>query len=280
MIFKCIEFPGKEFASKEEMFAALKANEDKIIGLKKAAIYKSCEKRQLTFLNLDAAKFISTVKADFEIKSDYIYPVISTTRYMDSHKDVHFDGCFNTTVKDQQGKVYYALDHELKWDSILAWPKDVQMFTSMLDWSMVGKDYAGKTEGLVFAIPKTKITRPQVLTAIEDKASDFENSIRMVYKKLRLAINSTSKDLKENKDYYDSRIDQIANKEQAAEDGYFWGVEELGISKEGSLVVAGGSNDATSIIIADPEFTSLAEHKNEPAEGSSTINKSLHTFFI
>lgn len=279
MIFKCVEFPGKEFTSKEEMFAALKANEDKIIGLKKAAIYKSSEKRQLTFLNLDAAKFISTVKADFEIKTDYIYPVISTTRYMDSHKDVHFDNCFNTTVKDQQGKVYYALDHKLEWDSILAWPKDVRMFTSMLDWSMVGKSYSGFTQGLVFEIPKDKLTRPDVLLAIENKASDFENSIRMVYKRIVLGLNSQSKDMKENKTYYDSRINEIANKEQAEEDGYFWGVEDLAIHKEGSLVVSGGSNDATRIIIADPEDSSQ-KNQQEPAEGSSPINKNLHTFFI
>lgn len=279
MIFKCIEFPGKEFSSKEEMFAALKANEEKIIGLKKAQVYKSCEKHQISFLNLDMAKAIGSLKADFEIKEDFIYPVISTTRYMDSHKDVHFDGCFTTTVKDQQGKVYYALDHKLEWNSILTWPKDVEMFISQLDWSLVGKNYAGKTEGLVFAIAKNKINKADVLSAIENKSSDFENSIRMIYKKLKLGINSTSKDLKSNKDYYDSRISQIANKEQAEEDGYFWGVEELGISKEGSLVVAGGSNDATSIIIADPEITSL-ENKAEPAERSSPINRKVHTLFI
>ena len=279
MIFKCIEFPGKEFASKEQMFAALKANEEKIIGLKKAAVYKSHEKGHLTFLNLDIAKFAGAIKADFDIKSDHIYPVISTTNYMDSHKDVHFVGCFANTVKDQQGRVHYALDHELKFDSIIAWPKDVNMFVSTLDWSMVGKGYAGTTQGLVFGIAKNAIARPDVLTAIENKSSDFENSIRMTYKKVKLGINSHSKDLKENKAYYDSRISEIANKDQAEADGYFWGVEELSIHKEGSLVVAGGSNDATSIIIADPESTSQ-ENKQEPADSSSLINKSLHTFFI
>lgn len=278
MIFKCIEFPGKEFSSKEEMFMALKANEEKIIGLKKAQIYKSCEKHQVSFLNLDITKIAGSLKAGFNIKEDYIYPVISTTNYMDSHKDVHFPNCFTTTVKDQQGKVYYALDHKLEWNSIAAWPKDVQMFVASLDWALVGKDYSGVTEGLVFEIPKSKV-RPDVLTAIENKSSDFENSIRMVYKKIKLGINSTAKDLKSNKEYYDSRIDEIANKEQAQEDGYYWGVEELSISKEGSLVVAGGSNDATSIIISDPESTSQ-ENKSEPAESSSLINKNLHTLFI
>lgn len=278
MIFKCIEFPEKEFISQEEMFLALKANEAKIIGLKKAQVYKSCEKGGVSFLNLDVSKLSETGKANFEIKSDHIYPVISTTRFMDSHKDVHFDGCFAKTVNEQKGKVHYALDHKLQFDSIITWPKDVVMCVQSLDWSLVGKNYPGQTEGLVFAIDK-KAVRPDVLNAIENKSSDFENSIRMGYDKIKLAINSTNKDLKENKDYYDRRVNEIANREQAQKDGYFWGVEELRIHKEGSLVVAGGSNSATGIIISDPAKVSQ-ENKEVPNPLSSTVSKSNYYFTI
>lgn len=268
MIFKCIEFPEKEFSTQEDMFLALKANEEKIIGLKKAQVYKSCEKGQITFLNLDVVKMQQQGKADFEVKDNYIYPVISTTNYMDSHKDCHFPGCFTKTASEQQGKVYYALDHDLKWNSIIAWQKDVTMFVSPIDWGMVGKNYAGKTEGLVFAIAKDKVNKADVLTAIENKSSDFENSIRMGYDKIKLGINSTNKDLKENKDYYDKRIGEISNRDQAEKDGYFWGVEELRIHKEGSLVVAGGSNDATGIIISDPLKDSQNHKEHNPSDGS------------
>lgn len=276
MIFKCIELPEKEFATKDEMFLALKANETKIIGLKMAHVYKSCEKAQISFLNLDVAKLSETSKADFEIKSGYIYPVISTTNYMDSHKDVHFVNCFNKTIKDQQGKVYFALDHELKWNSILSWPKDVRMFKSMLDWALVGKSYDGQTEGLIFEISKDKITRKDVLDAIESKATEFELSIRMNYEKMRLGINSENKDLAENKAYYDSRYKEIANKEQVDKDGYFWGVEELRINKEGSLVVAGGSNDATRIIVEDNEAADSTSSKTEPQTSTQELTKFIN----
>lgn len=272
MIFKCIEFPEKEFASQEEMFLALKANEAKIISLKKAALYESHKKGQLAFLNLDISKVSGIVKADFEIKSDHIYPVISTTNFMDSHKDVHFPNCFTKTVSEQQGKVHYALDHKLEFGTIAAWPKDVNMFVSSIDWSMVGKPYPGKTEGLVFGIPKSAV-RPDVLDAIENKAADFENSIRMGYDKITLGINSTDKSLKVNKDYYDRRINEIANREQAEKDGYFWGVEELRIHKEGSLVVAGGSNSATGIIIGDPSLDSQSNKNTPNPQDSSTVSK-------
>lgn len=279
MIFKCIEFPDKEFADKEAMFLALKANEGKLIELKRSQVFKSCEKGGISFLNLDTSKLSDTAKATFDVKSDHIYPVISSTRFMDSHKDVHFDGCFAKTVNEQQGKVHYALDHKLQFDSIISWPKDVSMSVETIDWALVGKSYQGQTEALVFDIDKSAV-RADVLNAIENKAADFENSIRMGYDKIKLGINSTSKELKENKDYYDKRINEIANRDQAEKDGYFWGVEELRIHKEGSLVVAGGSNSATGIIIADPALTSQQDNNKQDPQERSHVKKSNYYFTI
>ena len=246
---KAIEFPGKEFKSKEDLFMTLKQHKDRIITLKKAHIYKSFEKGGVSGVDISPSEGV--IKAIDGARDGFIYPIISTTRYIDSHKDCHFDGCFNRTLQNQQGKVVYALDHKLEFDSILAWEKDVVMSVQNIDWSLVGKDYEGKTQALIFEINKDSIRRKDVLKDIEDKASEFENSIRMVYHKILLGIDSNKKELQEEKSYFDSKINQIANKDIALDDGYFWGVEELGISKEGSLVVAGGSNDATAIFQKD-----------------------------
>lgn len=247
MVFKSCDIPDKTFETQEQLFAALKENEEKIINLKKSQVYEAHKKDQLSFLNLDVSKLGESEKASFSTKDGFIYPVISTTRFLDSHDDVHFDGCFGKTVKEQQGKVYYALDHRLQFDSIAAWPKDIRMFVADIPWTLVGKDYEGSTQGLVFEI-KEEDVRPDVLKAIVDRVADFENSIRMVYYKVRLALNSKAKEDTVYKDYWDSKIDLIANNKEAKDNGYFWGVEELGIYKEGSLVIAGGSNSATSII--------------------------------
>lgn len=263
MVFKCIEFPDKEFATKEAMFAELIKHSERLINIKKAQVFKSCEKQQVSFVNLDISKMNGAQKANFEVKEGYIYPVISTTNYMDSHGDVHFNGSMNKTAREQNGRVMYALDHELKFNSILAWPKDVNMFITPLDWGLVGKNYAGQTEALVFEISEAKMTNSTVLDAIKSRSNDFENSIRMVYHKIRLGVNSNDKDMAEAKAYFDSRINLIANKEVALEKEYFWGVEELAIHKEGSLVVAGGSNDATSIIFEAADSTSQKEDPNE-----------------
>lgn len=277
MTFKCIEFPGVDFPTQKELFFALKANEDKIIELKKSKSFEGRQKHSLSYLNLDVTKIFSGAKTlPFEVKQDFIYPVISTTRYRDSHKDVHFDSCFNRTYKNQAGKVSYILDHELKYNSIIAWPKDVEMIVSQLPWGMVGKDYQGHTEGLIYVIDKRKVRIEQVLKDIEENSHSFENSIRMQYKKITLGINSTEKDLSANKAYFDSRVNEIANKDEVMEDGYFWGVEELAIDREGSLVVAGGSNDATSIITL--ELASGTSEKSDPL--SSTQEKSIWSSYL
>lgn len=247
-MIKAIEFPDMQFATKEDLFAELKKHEKQIIEDKCAKVYNinGNTKQSVPLVFNEQFKSI-----DFA-KDGYVYPIISTTRYLDSHKDVHFDGCFTKTVKEQQGKVHYCLDHELRRDSIIAWDKSVKMLIQKLDWNIVGKSYSGQTEALVFEIKEEDFVRKDVLEDIKNKVSDFENSIRMIYVKVSLGMDSNLKEHKENKEYYDTRINTIANNDKVKNYGYFWGVEELKIWKEGSLVVAGGSNDATSIYTIEP----------------------------
>ena len=276
-MIKSVDFPDKEFASKDELFAELKKCEKSIIEAKTAKIYNDCNenlKQSIVILNSKEAS-----KAGINTKAGYIYPIVSTTKFYDSHRDVHFDGCFNKTVKEQQGKVKYCLDHKLEYDSILAYEYAVKMFTAMVDWSLVGKNYQGKTQALVFEIKEDDIRRKEVLVDIKDDRINFENSVRMLYVdgKLKLGINSTEKQYAENKSYYDSRISEIANKEDVEENGYFWGVEELKIWKEASLVVAGGSNSATSILLVKENIEEPAvatpKENTEAAVNLDTVHK-------
>jgi hypothetical protein len=90
----------------------------------------------------------------------------------------------------------------------------------------------------------------------------------MVYFKIKLGMNSKAKEHSENLKYYEDNVNLIVNKEVAEELGYFWGIEELGIHKEGSLVVAGGSNDATSIYSKDIEADLITSSKEEPPKST------------
>ena len=97
VIYKCIELPEQEFDSREEMFKALQANAANIIDLKKAEIISS-----------DSLIVNPSTQKALNLQEGFLYPVINTTLLMDSHNDVHANGIWKATVKQQQGKIYYA----------------------------------------------------------------------------------------------------------------------------------------------------------------------------
>jgi hypothetical protein len=243
-MIKSVYFNDKVFESKEALFKALKDNEEDIIEFKKGHVYKGVDKCVTTGQLIAESETVKGI--GFRTKDGFIYPIISTTRYMDSHDDVHFDGCFNKTEREQQGRVYYCADHNLSTTGVVANKRDVRMMIKSIPWSVVGKDFEGTTQALIFEIEKSKIINEIALKLIESDP-EIENSIRMLYTDVKMAINSKDKAFAENKAYFDSRIDMIANKEKAMKQGYFFGVESLKIHKEGSMVIEGGSNDATRI---------------------------------
>lgn len=240
------EFPKRVFKTKTELFEALKEHETRLKMLKCSQVYKSIDKlngfKITPFLN---KSFTGQAKSEPWMKKDHIYPIINTTRYFDGHKDVHFDGIWNRSLKANVGKLYYVEAHSLKIADVISWPEDVRSFVKMVPWTLVGKGYKGETQALVYEIHRDNIEHSGAQKVI-DEQREMQNSVRMQYIKIELAIDSDAKEWKENKELYDERIDLIANKEDVQEDGFFWAVDEAKIFKEGSMVIA-GSNDATTI---------------------------------
>lgn len=221
----------------EQLFKKLIKSQE----LKKATIKNSDSSKVYIFRdNHESAKTLNFVKEGF------VYAIINTTNYLDSHGDVHFPNLWNKSLKDKSKKIFYVLEHELELDSVIAFPNDVNAFTKDILWSDLGEIYEGKTQALIFEIPKDKIQIEKV-TELFNQQVPFENSVRMRYIDINLAINSTDADYQKQKAVWDARIDLIANKEVAIEQGYFWAVDQASIEKEGSLVLF-GSNDATPVI--------------------------------
>lgn len=263
------------FKEKEEMFLALKTHENDILTLKKAQTYKSHEKGQFSPINsLDISKLDESVKASFHMKDGYFYPITNTTNYMDSHGDVHFPNLWNKSLKDNSNHFYYVADHDLAIKSVIAYPKDVRVFTKNIDWRLIGKDYEGTTHALIFEIPIDKIQLSEAKKVIAEKI-DIQNSVRMQYVKIFFAANSNHKDLAENKALYDEYIGQIANKEYVEEQGYFYGVTEAKIIRECSMVLF-GSNDATPIMYKQEAAKDSTSIEIEPSEDTQTKTLSIY----
>ena len=239
-----IYFPNKEFNSKAELYDAIKKDEARIKAFKKAEIVFS---HQRGHLSKSSIKLKDNATKALNIEDGYIYPVISTTNYLDSHGDVHINGCFKKTVQEQQGKILYCKDHNISVDTIIAWQSDVEMMVAELPFSELGKEYSGSAECLIFKIEKEALVESESIEDIIDNNRPVQNSIRMQYVNFVTCIDDKRPEYKVEKANWDKYYKMIANKADADLMGYFWAVLELKIRDEGSMVVK-GSNDATPIL--------------------------------
>lgn len=267
---------NKEFPSKEEMFTALKENVDRIKALKKATI-KESDPIGFEMKIVKADGSVEKAEGDnVEVKNgDTIYPIINTTNILDSHGDVHLDGIWDNSVKDQQGKVHYAVNHKLEIGTIVSFPDEVVMSVQSMPWSDLKQPYQGNTQALVFAAKVTDASNKDAKKMIKAK-KPVQNSVRMQYVDMDLCMDSNSKGMEQERMNYYMHLPKIVNSDQAKEQGYFWAVKQAKIVKEGSMVLA-GSNPATPISYTDPAVAGQKEHQS-PSDDS--VDKSDYFYNI
>jgi len=264
-MIRCKEL-NKSFSTKKELFNELKANKKELINLKKSAV-KFSDPNGLQIVSKSEAVKGMQPKGEIGYGST-VYPVINTTKYLDSHTDVHLDGIWNKSAKEQTGKTYLLINHDLSVGKVIAQPKDVEIMVKKMPWKDLGKDLEGETEALIFKSKLTEKSNKDGYLAYKDN-DPVEHSIRMQYVKIDLAINSNDEDFADEKGVWDEVYPQIANKEVADETGYFWAVSEAKIFKEGSMVLA-GSNDATPTLY---DIEPLKSTQTEPPKGTQMLEK-------
>lgn len=98
-----------------------------------------------------------------------------------------------------------------------------------------------------------------------------EHSVGMRYVKLELAVNSEDKYYRDEKEVWDKYIDQVANKETAEEQAYFWAVLEAK-AIEGSAVVKGSNFATPTISVEAVKDTSITP---EPSEDTQKIEQQI-----
>lgn len=267
-MIRCKEL-NRNFATQKELFAALKSHKREIIEAKKADIKKT-DPVIFHLRPTDALKTESTVK---EITyGDYIYPVINTINWLDSHKDVHIWGIWDKSAKEQSGQTYYLVNHDLSIGQVISYPKEVEVMVKTMSWAQLGYDYPGDTQALIFKARLTEKSNQAAYQAI--KAGEaLQNSVRMQYVSLDLAVNATDEDFKEEKRVWDKYSPYVVNRD-ALKDGYFWAVKEAKIFKEGSAVLF-GSNEATPIMTEEPKqhITAAPSHSQSAAKSTGNLKQ-------
>lgn len=274
-MFKCKEL-NKSFQTKELMFAALKANKRELIDLKKSTIKTSDP--AVYFLKGDEAEKGNS-KRELAY-GDYIYPVINTINYFDSHRDVHLTGIWDKSAKEQSGKTYYIVNHDLAIGSVISYPKEVEIMVKRMTWEELGRKGNEVTEALIYKAKITEKSNRDFFLAAK-AGEEIQNSVRMLYISMELAVNSKSPDFLEEKAFYDKTYPLIYNKKDVDEVGYFWGISEAKIYKEGSAVLF-GSNDVTPVMYDEPKNIEPDNSTQNTAAKRTVVrtelNKLLKTF--
>lgn len=267
-MFYCKEL-NKNFKTKTEMFSDLKNSYKDIIADKRARIYnskKGCEEKcSINTKPIDPKKLKIQVKG-IDIDDSYYYIAVNTTKILDAHKDLHLNGLWNKTIKEQQGKIYLVLDHEISVLTTVVRKEHIEIFVAEIPFSLLGQKYEGVTEALIYKFRKDKIINNIAKEWLES-GDEIQASVRMQYIKILFALNSNDPDDKEFKKNYDQYINQIANKEDFDEIEYFWPVQEAANKLESSLVLF-GSNHVTGRVNENEPDKSTHIQNNEPQKST------------
>lgn len=176
--------------------------------------------------------------------------VINTTNWMDSHSDVHIPGLWDKSLSENKG-TYLLQEHKLTFDGIIT--DEVAASVRTMSWMALGYSSVGDTQALIF----TSVIRPDRNPKMFNEYANNRvknHSVGMQYVRLELAVND--EDYKEEFAVWQKYINQIANKETAEQQGFFWAVKEAKII-EGSAVPI-GSNIRTPVL---DEGTSMSPAK-------------------
>jgi len=259
------EFPNKEFATKEELFKALKDNKKELISLKKS-ITKQADAVSFGYME-NEIEIANKEEINNEQNPDVlnVKVVINTTNFLDSHGDVHINGIWNKSVKDNVSFLHLQ-EHEREFDKVIT--DTAKGSVQSMTWKELGLPYLGRTEALIF---DSQIQKKRNEFMLNQYANGWvkNHSVGMRYVSLNLAVNSEAEWDKEEKAIWDKYYPNIANKELADEKGYFWAVTEAKII-EGSAVVM-GSNSATPTLNNKSEAVEdTTEEQQEPSNDTQS----------
>lgn len=229
----------------KELYAFLKANKSALIAQKKYEVKRGDAIGYSRMLMTDKGE---AVKANEPVNTDNpneinVLSVINTTNWLDSHKDVHIPGLWKKSLQENKER-YLLQEHNMSFKGIIT--DQVKATTKKIAWKALGVDAEGETEALIYDSTISK-DRNEYMFNEYRKGHVKNHSVGMRYIKIDLAVNEPEdKYYRDEYEVWQKYIDQIANKAEAEDTGYFWAVTEAK-EIEGSAVPI-GSNRITPVI--------------------------------
>lgn len=145
---------------------------------------------------------------------------------------------------------------------IISKGKDLKATAKTYTWKELGFDFEGSTEALTFD-STVRAERNKQMFDLYRKGEVDNHSVGMRYVKLILAIND--EEYGAEFDAWEKYYPEIANKETADAEGFFWAVKEAKVI-EGSAVPLGSNFATPTLDIKKP----LEDTSMEPSKDTQT----------
>lgn len=260
------------------LFDFMVKNESLIIHAKKSEVKKADSIIHSASYVTDKGVIVS--KAEFDtVQTDptklKVSVVINTTNFLDSHGDVHIPGLWKKSINDNKRNGFYLLkEHRRGFEDVIA--ESCMGETKLMPWTAIGINLAGNTEALVFTGSIDK-GRNEFMYSQYSKGYVKQHSVGMQYCKMATCINDD--DYPVQKENWYKYIEQVANRKEAEEEGYFWAILEAKIV-EGSAVLF-GSNSMTPTLLVQSDSTKTEPVITTPKEPPFNLIEAIkQTTFI
>lgn len=247
-----MNYNNTEFENKSDLHKYLVANKTDLIDMRKSTLkYSDSIGAEIRLKHTDGVD----KSEDKQPEAKLIKTIVGNTyNWMDSHYDVHVEGCFAKSIKERQHKIWHLHDHEYKITAKVGVPTKV--YEQKMPWRKLGVDKAGDTEVLLMDTEIKKDYNKMVYDAY--KVGDVDqHSVGMQYVKIELAIDDSTEE--EEYKVWNKYYSAIANKERADETGFFWVVKEAKLIEISAVLE--GSNTITP---------TLEDKSNEPSVDTQT----------
>lgn len=233
-----MKIDDSKYKTKKELFEYLVQNKSELIALKRAEV-KHADSVICENISNHTTKEINYNNQD-ELDKGSIKRLIvgNTYKWMDSHDDVHMEGIFTKSIKENKQRILHLHDHEYKLTSKVGKPIDI--YEAKIKLTELGQSKAGDTDALFMFSNIKQEYNEKIYKQYLDKEIN-QHSVGMVYVKLFLAVNDS--DYKEEYEAWLKYFPHVINQDKAIDKGYFWAVTEAKLI-EISAVIA-GSNELT-----------------------------------
>lgn len=272
-----------QFNTKAELFKYLKENKSLLITEKKSSLKKADSiSYSVPVFNAkgDVIKSAPNVlDGQVDLEEIKVSVVINTTNILDSHGDVHMKGIWTKSLKEQKN-LYLLQEHNMDFEHVIT--DSLTASAKSYTWSELGfPEFKGNTEALIFDA-NVLSDRNEFMFEQYIKGYVKNHSVGMMYVNLFLCINSDEKYYREEKDNWNKYINEVVNKQDAIDLGYFWAVTEAKVI-EGSAVLR-GSNYATPTLSVTTtqniEADTITSSKDEPLISTQTKEGLDYNFLL